>query len=240
MSLSLFAQSYQMAVLKYNGGGDYYANPTALPNLIKFCNSELGMNISKEVPYVEVGSTDLFQYPLIHMTGHGNVVFSKSEDKISGIICFLEAFYTSTTTTVWTVLCEQSSKKYFRKQPLQNCLQITPFSRNALNSRMDCLKFMNMTASDRKLLELSSMVGWFVFTPTKRIFPTVGKIRKYTTTHLKKDVRPYKWVPILFRTLFRTECSVSAGVHRARCAVGLLHLLPVVTRFQIPNLHMVV
>ena len=74
MSLSLFAQSYQMAVLKYNGGGDYYANPTALPNLIKFCNSELGMNISKEVPYVEVGSTDLFQYPLIHMTGHGNVV----------------------------------------------------------------------------------------------------------------------------------------------------------------------
>jgi len=203
MSLSLFAQSYQMAVLKYNGGGDYYANPTALPNLIKFCNSELGMNISKEVPYVEVGSADLFQYPLIH-------------------------------------LCEQSSKKYFRKQPLQNCLQITPFSLNALNSRMDCLKSMNMTASDRKLLELSSMVGWFVFTPTKRIFPTVGKIRKYTTTHLKKDVRPYKWVPILFRTLFRTECSVSAGVHRARCAVGLLHLLPVVTRFQIPNLHMVV
>jgi hypothetical protein len=73
------AQSYQMAVLKYNGGGDYYANPTALPNLIKFCNSELGMSISKEVPYVEVGSTDLFQYPLLHMTGHGNVVFSKAE-----------------------------------------------------------------------------------------------------------------------------------------------------------------
>ena len=87
---------------------------------------------------------------------------------------------------------------------------------------------------------LTVLVGWFVFTPTKRIFPTVGKIRKYTTTHLKKDVRPYKWVPILFRTLFQTECSVSAGVHHARCAVGLLHLLPVVTRFQIPNLHMVV
>ncbi len=78
-TLQLTAQSYQMAVLKYNGGGDYYANPTALPNLIKFCNSELGMSISKEVPYVEVGSADLFQYPFVHMTGHGNVVFSKSE-----------------------------------------------------------------------------------------------------------------------------------------------------------------
>lgn len=71
--------SYQLAVLKYNGGGDYYANPTAVPNLIKFCNQELGTNISEEVPYVEVGSTDIFNYPYINMTGHGNVVFSTAE-----------------------------------------------------------------------------------------------------------------------------------------------------------------
>lgn len=70
---------YQLAVLKYNGGGDYYANPTAVPNLITFCNTELNMSIDKEVPYVEVGSPDLFRYPFIHMTGHGNVVFSLSE-----------------------------------------------------------------------------------------------------------------------------------------------------------------
>ena len=64
---------------KYHGGGDYYANPTALPNLITFCNTELHTKISKEVPYVEVGSKDLMQYPFVHMTGHGNVVFSKAE-----------------------------------------------------------------------------------------------------------------------------------------------------------------
>ncbi len=74
-----YGQSYQIAVLKYNGGGDYYANPTSLPNLIRFCNKELGMNISTDVPYVEAGSPDLIQYPFIHMTGHGNVVFSASE-----------------------------------------------------------------------------------------------------------------------------------------------------------------
>jgi hypothetical protein len=75
-----FAQgTYQLAVLKYNGGGDYYANPTALPNLIAFCNQNLATNISKDVPYVEVGSADLFLYPFVHMTGHGNVVFSASE-----------------------------------------------------------------------------------------------------------------------------------------------------------------
>lgn len=74
-----FAQSYQIAVLKYKGGGDYYANPTSLPNLVSFVNRELKMNIAKETPYVEVGSTELFNYPFVHMTGHGNVVFSVAD-----------------------------------------------------------------------------------------------------------------------------------------------------------------
>lgn len=77
---SVFAQgSYQIAFLKYNGGGDYYANPTALPNLVKFCNTNLGTTISTDVPYVDVGSPELSLYPFVHMTGHGNVVFSMTE-----------------------------------------------------------------------------------------------------------------------------------------------------------------
>jgi hypothetical protein len=69
----------KIAKLKYNGGGDWYANKTALPNLVKFCNQELGMNISPEEDIVEVGSRDIFLYPYIYMTGHGNVVFSNEE-----------------------------------------------------------------------------------------------------------------------------------------------------------------
>jgi hypothetical protein len=80
LNFTLFSQgTYQLAVLKYNGGGDYYANPTALPNLINFCNQNLGTTISKDVPYVEVGSQDIYLYPMLHMTGHGNVVFSSAE-----------------------------------------------------------------------------------------------------------------------------------------------------------------
>lgn len=75
-----FAQgSYQLAVLKYNGGGDWYGNPTSVPNLVKYCNQQLGMTITPDVPIVEVGSPDLFTYPLVHMTGHGNVVFSMQD-----------------------------------------------------------------------------------------------------------------------------------------------------------------
>lgn len=69
----------KIAKLKYNGGGDWYANKTALPNLIKFCNQELGMNIYPEEDVVEVGSSDIFLYPYVYMTGHGNVVFSDAE-----------------------------------------------------------------------------------------------------------------------------------------------------------------
>src|SRR5690606_18064401 len=80
--LTVFSQgAYQFAVLKYGGGGDYYANPTSVPNLVSFCNKNLGTNIAKDVPYVEVGSKDLFNYPFVHMTGHGNAVFSPQQAK---------------------------------------------------------------------------------------------------------------------------------------------------------------
>ncbi len=69
----------KIAKLKYGGGGDWYANKTALPNLIKFCNEQFSMNLSAEEDAVEVGSRDLFSYPYLYMTGHGNVVFSAEE-----------------------------------------------------------------------------------------------------------------------------------------------------------------
>jgi hypothetical protein len=71
--------SQQIALLKYRGGGDWYANPTSLTNLIKFCNANFGMALTPTYATVEVGSSDLYQYPFIHMTGHGNVIFSEDE-----------------------------------------------------------------------------------------------------------------------------------------------------------------
>ncbi|WP_266366007.1 DUF4159 domain-containing protein [Tellurirhabdus rosea] len=71
--------SYKIAKLKYGGGGDWYANKTSLPNLIRFANSNLRMNIFPEEDIVEVGSPELFSYPFVHMTGHGNVVFTDAE-----------------------------------------------------------------------------------------------------------------------------------------------------------------
>lgn len=79
-----FAQlsvAQDLAILKYKGGGDWYSNPTALPNLIEFCNDNIDTKMKAKPATVEVGSSDIFQYPLLHMTGHGNVFFSDEDSE---------------------------------------------------------------------------------------------------------------------------------------------------------------
>lgn len=71
----------KMGLLKYNGGGDWYANPTALPNLINFCNNNLYTNFQSDYTTVETGNIDLFEMSFVHMTGHGNVIFSDAESE---------------------------------------------------------------------------------------------------------------------------------------------------------------
>jgi hypothetical protein len=73
------SQAQQLAVLKYGGGGDWYSNPTALPNLIAFCNAHIGTAITSQPETVEAGSPYIFKYPMLHMTGHGNVYFTDQE-----------------------------------------------------------------------------------------------------------------------------------------------------------------
>lgn len=69
----------KLALLKYNGGGDWYANPTSLKNLSNFCNTNLGTSFDPDYATVDVGSAELFAYPMLHITGHGNIIFSNSE-----------------------------------------------------------------------------------------------------------------------------------------------------------------
>jgi hypothetical protein len=74
-----FCNAQEIAVLKYKGGGDWYGNPTSLPNLIAFCNANINTKINSKPEIVETGSIDIFQYPFLHMTGHGNVFFSEAD-----------------------------------------------------------------------------------------------------------------------------------------------------------------
>ena len=77
--LMQFCQGQDIAVLKYSGGGDWYSNPSALENLAAFCNKEININLSATPKVVTPCSIDIFEYPFLHMTGHGNVLFSEQD-----------------------------------------------------------------------------------------------------------------------------------------------------------------
>jgi len=70
------SQGQTLAVLKYDGGGDWYSNPTALKNLIQFSNTHGATKLKLKPEVVHPEDPALFSYPFIHMTGHGNIVFS--------------------------------------------------------------------------------------------------------------------------------------------------------------------
>ncbi len=92
ISSTAFSQtsSYQIALLKYNGGGDWYANlETSLPNLIAFCNQNLKTNINEEQAIVEIGNSELFNYPFVHLTGHGNIILT--DDEVANLRSYLIA-----------------------------------------------------------------------------------------------------------------------------------------------------
>ena len=73
------AQQMKLALLVYGGGGDWYANPTSLKNLAAYCNQQLHTKLALQEAQVEVGSPDLFNYPFVHMTGHGRWVLTDAE-----------------------------------------------------------------------------------------------------------------------------------------------------------------
>ena len=76
---TMIAYAQDLAIVKYKGGGDWYSNPTALPNLINYCNANIKTKMNPKPQVVEMGSIDIFQFPMLHMTGHGNVFFSDED-----------------------------------------------------------------------------------------------------------------------------------------------------------------
>lgn len=84
-----FAQQLRIGLLVYGGGGDWYANPTAIKNLAAFCNQNLNTKIDTKEAQVEAGSAQLFNYAVVHATGHGRISFTDAEAK--NLRLYLEA-----------------------------------------------------------------------------------------------------------------------------------------------------
>ena len=78
------APSAQMTIaqLQYGGGGDWYANPSGLPNLLKAIRSRTGLAVSDRPASVKITDPSLWVYPYLYMTGHGNVKLTDEEVRV--------------------------------------------------------------------------------------------------------------------------------------------------------------
>jgi hypothetical protein len=77
-----FAQSedgFKIARLKYNGGGDWYNDPSAEVNLLNFVQKNTNIKVDSKYRFVDIATDEIFSYPFLFLTGHGNIVFSNEE-----------------------------------------------------------------------------------------------------------------------------------------------------------------
>ena len=143
--------AYKIAKLKYNGGGDWYANKTSLPNLIKFANANLRMNIFPEEDIVEAGSPDIFSYPFVHVTGHGNIVFTDTEVQnmrrylLSGGFLHVDDNY-----GLDKFIRREMKKSFFPNCRLSSCRLTTRSITRSFRLPMGCLRFTSTTARLRR------------------------------------------------------------------------------------------
>jgi len=73
--------AFVIARLKYSGGGDWYNDPTSDINMLEYLRKQTGMNVRPTFEYVDLSTDNIFNYPLLFLTGHGNVSFTDSEVK---------------------------------------------------------------------------------------------------------------------------------------------------------------
>jgi hypothetical protein len=74
-------EEFTIARLKYRGGGDWYGDPSSLPNLLAFIRNNTNMRVAADEARVDITQPDLFSYPYLYLTGHGNVRFADEEVK---------------------------------------------------------------------------------------------------------------------------------------------------------------
>ena len=75
----IFAQDFSIARVHYDGGGDWYGDPSSIPNLLNFINENTSIAVNLEEVKIKLTDSDLYYYPFLYLTGHGNIRFSEDE-----------------------------------------------------------------------------------------------------------------------------------------------------------------
>ena len=162
-------QSQQVAILKYKGGGDWYANPTALPNLIEFCNKNIKTSIKENPETVEVNSVAIFNYPIVFMTGHGNVSFSDNDIENLKNYLISGGFLHISDNYGLDKYVRTEMKKVFPTLDFQEIPYNDPIYHQTFSFENGCPKIHEHNNKQAQGLGYFMKEDWFVFTIMNRI-----------------------------------------------------------------------
>lgn len=79
LTLKASDDDFRIARIQYRGGGDWYNDPTSLPNLVRFARQHIPISVSERFDDIPIGSRDIHRYPFAFMTGHGNLTVNQTE-----------------------------------------------------------------------------------------------------------------------------------------------------------------
>ena len=82
LSSAISAQSFSIARIQYSGGGDWYSDPSSLPNLIDFISNETNIKIENNEFKIKLTSENLYNHTYLYLTGHGNIRFNDEEVRV--------------------------------------------------------------------------------------------------------------------------------------------------------------
>ena len=192
--------------MKYNGGGDWYSNPTSVPNLITFCNDNLKTNIDPVPGTVEPGSADLFNYAYVDLTGHGNVFFSDSE--AANLRTYLESggFLHISDNYGIDLFIRREMKKVFPELDfieLPNSHPIYSQKYRFPDGLPKIHEHDGKPAQGFGLIYKGRLVCFYSYES--------GKTVQYITTRKMYARKPCKWGRILFRLYLISKCPVNSG-----------------------------
>ena len=189
--------------LHYDGGGDWYANPSSLPNLLAAIRTRTTLRVAPEEKVVTLSDDELWNVPYIYMTGHGNVHWSDASSPRCAAICSRAASSTPTTTTAWTSPSGASSARLFPDHPLVEVPLDHPIYHLVYDFPRAFPRSTSMTASRRRGSASSSTAGSPSTTRISPTWATAGRISRCIT------IRPEKH-----------EAALRMGVNLFAYAVG--------------------
>ena len=179
---SLQAQTFSIARIHYGGGGDWYSDPSSIPNLLNYLNKNTAISTNLEEIRIKLTDEDANQHPYLYLTGHGNINFSDDEVIALRSILMNNGFLHADDNYGMDASFRREIKRVFPNKDLVPLPIPIVYFIVITASPMGCQRYMNMMVKPPKPWHFLRVNELYYYTHMNQTLVMVGKMRVYTKT----------------------------------------------------------